>query len=251
MRKRIFALLLAATLLAGSHGVSFAGEYDDQPMQPGYGNCGPGRGFGHGPSMRHRGPGNDRRGGGRQDFDGRRQGFGGGHHGFGGGRNWGGGGRPGFGGPMFGQRLFDRLDLDKAQRDKLVEVMTENFRAGLVARLEMREAENKLADLRESDSASPEDIVAANEALGAAAGKMEVARRKAREAVEAVLTPEQREQLDSFRDDSPRNRDRFDNDRRDRRDRDRDRDERPGRGGRGDRRGPGGPGRDASSSPRG
>lgn len=240
MRSKLFALLLAATLLAGSTGTSWAGETGDTSarsengwrdadpdndgfrrpgrrghMGRGFGNHrgrGDGRNFGHGPAMTRRGGGP----GGRWNGNGM-------HH-----------------GGMFGPAMAERLGLDQAQKDKLLDAMTENYRAVLEAKMELQEAKFKLNELRRSSDAAAEDIVAANEALGAAKGRMEVTMRQSREALESILTPEQKEKLESFRDAPPPRRGWSDG----------ERGERGERGfwhNRGERQGPGfgGPGRNA------
>lgn len=116
---------------------------------------------------------------------------------------------------MFGPRFMEMLQLDDGQKAKIVDVMTENFRQGLLAKMEMADARKKLWDMQESDSTDHDGLIAAHQAVGAAQGKMQVLHRKMRDDVRAVLTPEQLKKLDDFdkrphRDwDGPKGKDKF------------------------------------------
>lgn len=201
MKSKMFALMIAAALMAGSYGITYAGERDDDSSRPEWSERGPGRGPGRGDRFHEnsrRGPGSRHYGSERGRHEGR-----------------------GFHKDGFGPGMMDRLDLTADQKTKLVDVMTNSYRAKLEARMEMQEAKSKLRDLRDADDATSEAIIAANEEMGTAKGKFEVLMRQTKDDFEAVLTPEQKEKLESFRD-TPRHRG-------------------PGKAG----RGPGGPGRDA------
>lgn len=195
MKRKPIALLLAAAMLAGAMYTASAGENESPPAAddqefcegwcPGRGPGGP-RGWG-----RHDRDRDDRRGGpGRRDPGFHRGDFDGMHHGMGFGMG-------------FGRRGWDKIQLDDAQKAKMVDVMTANFRAGLVAKMEMMEAQKKLGELRDDDSASAEAIVAVNAKLGEAKGKLEVLGRKSRDDIRAILTPEQQKTLDEMRDAPP------------------------------------------------
>lgn len=186
MRTKTIALLLAAAMLAGSAGAVFAGEGPRPPRpdrdmnMPPPGPRGPGmRGPGpmRGPGMMGC-PGMMRGGPGMMD-DG-----------------------PGMMG-RFGPGMWRELNLDAAQKDALVNVMTENFRTGLKLRMEMADARMKLRDLRKDDQASGEDIIAANTEIGALTGKQEALRLKAREDYRAILNADQLKKLDDLRDRHP------------------------------------------------
>ncbi len=96
-------------------------------------------------------------------------------------------------------RMWDRLDLTDAQKQQFVDVMTSQFRAGLEAKMELAEAENAARELRRQDDVTPEQIVAANTAVGTAKGKLEVVRRNAKQELRNILTPEQVEKLEARR----------------------------------------------------
>lgn len=193
MRYRNLSLVLAAALLAVSGQAILAGEGPERPDKQeivredsDFGRHGRRRGpgpwgekhdrfgprYGHGPrdGMRH-----------RPDFG---PGF---EHGC-------------FGGPRgFGHGFMEELDLDADQKAKLVDVLTDNFRAGLEARMELQDAKKKLHDLRKDEAASGEDIIAANTRVGEAKGKLEAAGRKGREDIRSLLTPEQLKKFDENR----------------------------------------------------
>ena len=224
MKHSYLTLLFAAALILG---VSQAVKAEDSPEVdeqeysqemapcPAWGmRFGP-HGFRSGHDSWRDGPGH-RGGGGHAGRQGRK----GPHHGD-------------FGIGFGGARAFDVLNLDEAQKTKMVDVLTNNFRARLEARLALADAQRALRDLYDDDSADADAIVAANAALGEARGKMDVLTRKFREDVKGVLTEEQVKKLEDMR-----------GDRFEKRDRDGKKDgKRPG--GPGERRGPrpeGGPG---------
>lgn len=138
-----------------------------------------------------------------------------------------------------GMGFMRRLDLAPEQQKKMVDVLTENFRENLLARMEMDEAWKKLAELRKADAVDGGAIIAANQALGTARGKLDVLRRTFFDKMKAVLTPEQRKKLEDARgmrrhrggrdDDGDDRGDCFDDD-------DGDRDDRDGRHDRRDRK---------------
>ncbi|MDR3077510.1 MAG: periplasmic heavy metal sensor [Planctomycetota bacterium] len=103
---------------------------------------------------------------------------------------------PGLGFPG-GLIMLSDLELGQEQKDRLAELLTAGFKAGLEARLEMREAGIALRRLREDDKAGEEALVAAHAALGSARGKLEAIHAKTRRDIRAVLTPEQAEKLDA------------------------------------------------------
>lgn len=191
MKYKPFALMLAAALLAGTLHASAAENAAEPPPAPEYAEgWGPGhyRGYGH-RGFRHRGPDGGR-------FGHRGFGFGLGHGPRHGGFGW------GFGGGHH-MRLIDTLELDDAQKTKFIDVMTENFRERLQTKLELRDLEEKLRDLRDDETAQPEAIVAASAAVGEAEGKLEVLGRKHIQSLKGILNEEQLKQLEELRDAPP------------------------------------------------
>lgn len=209
MRTRL-SLLFAAAVMAFTFQVAMAEEADDMDdmdeiaveedfgpmsrrMHPRWNDDGPdgmrgprhmGKWDGRGPDMRHHGRGM--------------------HRGM-----MGGGMGMGMGRGMMGPRFMEMLDLDQAQKVKVVDIMTENFRAGLMARMELADAHKKLRDIYKAEKPDHDGIIAANQAIGAAQGKLEVLGHKMRDDVRAVLTPDQVKKLDDF-DKRPPRRDRDD-----------------------------------------
>lgn len=195
MRK--LSLLFAAALMACVFQTAYAAEDaidDDGPdfaeqaefFHPGMRGPGPmgmwRGGRGHGPMMPgfHNGPGPERGRPGR----GHRFGFDGGMH---------------FG--MMGPRFMDELELTADQRSKILDAATESFRERLELRWELADAHKKLRELNDADTPDYDAIVAANEELGAVKGKLDVARRKVADRFDSILTAEQREKIEQFRED--------------------------------------------------
>ncbi len=106
------------------------------------------------------------------------------------------------GGAQFGAmgpRFMEELNLTAEQKKRMIDAATENFRERLTLRWEMQEARNRLEELRESDSPDYDALVAASTALGTVQGKLDVARRKVADEFAAILTPEQHERMDQYR----------------------------------------------------
>lgn len=99
---------------------------------------------------------------------------------------------------MIGPRAMRELDLTQEQKTKMVDILTENYRSRLLANMELADARKQLFDLYEAEGADHDAIIAANTAIGAAQGKIEVEQRKLRSEIQALLTPEQREKLESM-----------------------------------------------------
>lgn len=99
----------------------------------------------------------------------------------------------------FGHRVMDELELSDAQKTQVVDVLTAKFREGLLARMEMADARKQLRDASEAESPDAAAIVAANEAMGAARGKMEALGLTAKDDLRKILTPEQAAKLDEMR----------------------------------------------------
>lgn len=178
---RKMTLAVAALAVALSMQMAFAGEKrpegrPDGRRGPGDEICRPEGGWrggrGHGPMGRH-----DRHPG---------KGF---ERGFGMG--------PGMMG--FGHRFMDELELTDAQKTQLVDVITAKFREGLLVRMEMADAHKKVRELTTAETPDSAAIIAANEALGAARGKMEALGLTAKDEVKKVLTPEQVTKLEEMK----------------------------------------------------
>lgn len=131
------------------------------------------------------------------------------------GKHWGPGMHMGRGMGM-GMGMMRGLDLTAEQEKQMIDIMTENYRQRLLAGLEMRNEHKKLRDLYESDNPDHDAIIAANQALGAAKGKMDVQFRKFHNDLKSILTPEQQKKWEEFADRKPD----FKRDRDGRRDRD-------------------------------
>lgn len=239
-KSKTISLLLAAALVVGGAGVVLAGEGGPPPRQDrkerrgadryewdgdrGYGphcrmgdRCDGDEWQGRGPGMGRQGPrhGDDRFGPGM----GMRMGPG---MGMGMGMGPGMGMRMGPGmGMGYGMRVFEDLNLTPEQKTQMLDAITANFRARLEARLNMMEAMKKLHDVYGKDGAADAEIIAANQAVGEAKGKLDVLRKNGMDKFKAILTPEQAKILE----------DRFDS-----RFKGRDLDDQPVPGG---RRGPG------------
>lgn len=145
------------------------------------------------------------------------------------GGHWGPGMHMGMGrgmGPGMHMGMMARLDLTPDQERQMVDLMTENYRQRLLAGLEMRNEHKKLRDLYESANPNHDAIVAANQAIGGAKGKMDVLARKFQTDMKAILTPDQQKKWEEYGDMK--------------RDFKRDRDGKDGK--RRPQRGPGGPG---------
>lgn len=104
---------------------------------------------------------------------------------------------PGMG---MGMGMMKRLDLSADQERKMVDVMTENYRQRLLAGIEMKDAHKKLRDLYDSDAPDHDAIIAANQAVGAANGKMAVQAHKFQTELKSILTPEQQKKWDEYKD---------------------------------------------------
>lgn len=206
LNKKSLAFLIAAALLAGTVVQSaWAGEPAPDDDQPEISRENDRRGRGPGRGGRHDGPGPDRKFG-RHHDDG-----------------WHRGGRPDRGpdcppgfrcgtprvhgkGHELGMgmgRGWEALDLDDAQKSKMVDVMTENYRARLQARMEMLAARKNLRELQDADTLDADAVIAANANLGMAKGKMEVLRLQLRDNVRGVLNADQLKKLDEWKENRP------------------------------------------------
>ena len=102
---------------------------------------------------------------------------------------------------MFNPRFMAQLGLTAEQKEKIINLETENFHERLRLRWELTAAQEKLRDLSEADIPDYTAIVAVNEELGGLRGKLDVTHRKVQEQLDAVLTPEQREQMEKAMED--------------------------------------------------
>lgn len=103
-----------------------------------------------------------------------------------------------FGKGILGPRFMDVIQLDDAQKTKIVDIMTENYREGLLARMEMHDAARTLRDSWDADAPNHDAIVQANQELGAARGKMDVLKMKMHDDIMAVLTPDQKAKVEEM-----------------------------------------------------
>ena len=189
MTKRWKMAIIASLLLAGA---AMAQPYG---MGPGHGGYGPGPGYGMGPGF----------GGGYGMGPGRGEGYGPGYGmgpgmmdgygpgwGMGPGMMGGYGGGPGRGPGAWGDRGLAQLDLSADQRQKIGEIEAEAVKAmwGLMGT--MHEQRYRLG------SAGPQDEEAARKAFDAMTETRKAMfelQLQARKRIDAVLTPEQRDQL--------------------------------------------------------
>lgn len=203
LTKKSLAALLAMALLVGTVQSVRAGEDDSATDQQEIARENDWRGRG----WRHDGPGPDRKFGRHQDD--------GWHRGDHGGRGFGGPGgfrcgtprlqgrEHGEGMGMGFSRGWEKLQLDDAQKSKLIDVMTENYRARLQAKMEMQAARQKLRDLKDAETLDAEAVIAANVDMGKAKGKLEVLRSQLRDNIRGVLNAEQIKQLDEWKEKRP------------------------------------------------
>lgn len=105
---------------------------------------------------------------------------------------------------MFGPRIWEKLQLTSDQKTKVVDILTNNYRAKLEAKIEMIEARRVMRELYASDAPQGEAVVAAHTAMGALRGKMEVLDRQLKDELKNILTPEQQKTLDDMRKPKPR-----------------------------------------------
>lgn len=100
---------------------------------------------------------------------------------------------------MFGPRAWEKLNLTAEQRTKIIDLMTNNYRAKLEASLEMLEARRSLRGLyQEDNNLQAESIIAAHSAMGAARGRMVALDRQLKTDLKGVLTPEQQKTWDDM-----------------------------------------------------
>lgn len=141
------------------------------------------------------------------------------------------------GGMMMHPRAMLKLDLTDAQITQVVDLMSQNYRDRMLATIERVRAYEKLADLHESDSADHDAILAANQAVGTAQGKLDVLAKKLQAGIKDILTPDQLQKMEDMKKDMRKDmKKRFDGRRDDRRD---DGERRGPRGGPRTLRGPG------------
>lgn len=92
-----------------------------------------------------------------------------------------------------------KLGLTDDQIKQAVDLMTENYRERLTATVERVRAYEKLADLHESGGSDHDAIIAANQAVGLAQGKLEVLANKLQSGLKNILTPEQQTKMDELK----------------------------------------------------
>lgn len=109
---------------------------------------------------------------------------------------------PGFGpGPMHGfpMPLLERINLTEAQQKQYVDIMTDNYRAGLELRLAMHATMGTMRDQMKNGSPSEDAIISINREMGELRGKMQALAFGLKDKLNAILTPEQKQIADDFR----------------------------------------------------
>lgn len=99
---------------------------------------------------------------------------------------------------MFGPRAWEALKLTAEQKAKVIDIMTNSYRAKLENSLQMMEARRALRGLYRDESLQAEAIVAAHSEMGAARGRMVALDRQLKADLKAVLTPEQQKAWDEL-----------------------------------------------------
>ncbi len=100
----------------------------------------------------------------------------------------------------FGFGMMRRLDLTPEQQKQIVDAMAENYRDRLLARIELGEAFEKLREARNTDPVNADAVIAANQAVGAATGKLDALSRTFADKIKPLLTPEQLKKAEAMRD---------------------------------------------------
>lgn len=95
-------------------------------------------------------------------------------------------------------RMMEQFNLTADQKQQVVNVMTENFRERMQARIDLGDAIKKLRDIHKSSTPDHGEIIIASEAVGSAYGKLDVLGHKLEDGIKAILTPEQKEKLEDI-----------------------------------------------------
>ena len=99
----------------------------------------------------------------------------------------------------FGRRAAAALDLTEEQRDQMRDAMREISDNRRASRREVADARRSFQRAARNPERSAEEVQALGEALGRAQADQALQRRSERERIAAILTEEQREQLDQMR----------------------------------------------------
>ena len=99
----------------------------------------------------------------------------------------------------FLERMFDRLDLDEAQRERMEAIAAEHRTEIRAAREQLRERRRALAELAHAETLDEAAIRAAGVELGAAEAETALLRGRHLERVRTVLTPEQWAEFERMR----------------------------------------------------
>ena len=102
-------------------------------------------------------------------------------------------------GGMGPERMFEGLDLSAAQREQLRGMVTEHRNATAPLRDKMRAAQQVLADAKPGDADHEAKTAEARKTLQETRGQMREEMEKFRTRTDAVLTPEQRAQVEQRR----------------------------------------------------
>ena len=108
-------------------------------------------------------------------------------------------GRSGPAARWFGRRLAAALDLTEEQRDQMREAMREIGDNRRTSRREVADARRSFQRAARNPERSAEEVQALGEAFGRAQADHALQRRSERERIAAILTEEQREQLETMR----------------------------------------------------
>jgi len=99
----------------------------------------------------------------------------------------------------FGRRAAAALELTEEQRDQMREALREIGDNRRTSRREVADARRSFQRAARDPERSPEEVQALGEALGRAQADRALQRRSEREQIAAILTDEQREQLETMR----------------------------------------------------
>ena len=108
-------------------------------------------------------------------------------------------GRSGLVARWFGRRAAAALDLTEEQRDQMREAMREIGDNRRTSRREVADARRSFQRAARDPERSAEEVQALGEAFGRAQADHALQRRSERERIAAILTEEQREQLETMR----------------------------------------------------
>ena len=100
---------------------------------------------------------------------------------------------------LFGRRAAGRLELTEAQRDRLREAYRQVSDERRESRRQIADARRSFREASRNSESTAEELAALGVALGRARAEAVVQRRAARERIAGILTEEQRERLEAWR----------------------------------------------------